>query len=239
MPWLNELLENPARDSTSGRADALHDALDASDISPVFSARLAGRLGRSWACAEDLVIQLDRCITAVHEGDKEEVLVTLVRGRDSGSAFRREIRGVLETWHALEETSPDLLESDAPANQPVLTAVRHDLRSSVEERIAGGDVRSGLVKIGCPDEIAYRFAEDLHDLFHELAAFLSYVQQLASGPHDPAECRDLLYKIVEPWDPRLVSHGAWHLGFFEDDDQGLYRPGILGWSLAIMDYLHE
>jgi len=28
-----------------------------------------------------------------------------------------------------------------------------------------------------------------------------------------------------------------HLGLFEDDDQGRYHPGMLGWSLAVMDYL--
>jgi len=237
MPWLDNLLDEPGADTTVGRADALQDSLDSSEMSAAFAARLAARLARTWAAAEDLLVQLDRCTNAIATRSRADTLLTLVRGRDVGLNFAAEIRALLDTWLAWEETMPespnDLRNEDEAA--PVVEG--QAIRASVEDRIGVRDVRDGLFDLGCPDEIAVRFTDDVHDLFHELAGFLSYMERLASGPHDPNTCRDLLYKLMEPWDPGLVTHGAWHLGLFEDDDQGRYHPGMLGWSLAVMDYL--
>lgn len=240
MPWLDDLLDEPNADTTVGRADALQDALDGSDVSTVFAARLAARLARSWAAAEDLLVQLDRCAGAIDARNSQDVLLTLVRGRDAGLVFRREIRSLLDTWWAWEETMPDAATSEERDDSAMTPAIEGTaIRAAVDRRMGSRDLREGLYDLGCPEEVAARFADDLHDLFHELAAFLSYMERLASGPHELDACRDLLYKLAEPWDPGLVTHGAWHLGFFEDDDQGLYRPGILGWGLAVMDYLRQ
>ncbi len=238
MPWLDNLLDEPGADSTVGRADALQDALDASDVASVFAARLAARLARAWAAAEDLLVQLDRCATAIAARNRHDTLLALVRGRDAGLVFRREIRMLLDTWWAWEETMPEASSLEERSDITAAPAVEGQvIRAAVEERLEERDMRSGLYDLGCPHEVAARFADDVHDLFHELSAFLSYVDRLADEPPDPAACRDLLYKLVEPWDPGLVTHGAWHLGLFEDDDQGLYRPGMLGWGLAVMEYL--
>lgn len=239
MAWLDDLLDEPRPDTTVGRADALQDSLDSSEVAAVFAARLAARLARAWAAGEDLLVQLDRCGGAISARNREDALLSLVRGRDAGLVFRREVRSMLDTWWAWEETMPEYSsgepredgdEDDSDAGGPAI-------RAAVEERMAPRDLREGLYDLGCPGEIATRFADDVHDLYHELAAFLAYVNRLAVGPHEPDTCRDLLYKLMEPWDPGLVTHGAWHLGSFEDDDQGLYRPGLLGWGLAVMDYL--
>lgn len=240
MPWFDDLLDEPRADSTVGRADALLDSLDSTEIAPVFAARLAARLARAWAAAEDLLVQLDRCAGALGGRNREDALLALVRGRDAGLVFRREIRALLDTWWAWEETLPET-DSGEPrtADTGSQSVGGQEIRASVEERLAARDLRDGLYDLGCPDEIAARFADDVHDLFHELAAFLAYAERLAAEPHDLDTCRDLLYKLLEAWDPGLVTHGAWHLGFFEDDDQGLYRPGMLGWSLAIMDCLRS
>jgi hypothetical protein len=238
MPWLDEFLDEPRADTTVGRADALQDSLDSSEVAAVFAARVAARLARSWAAAEDLLVQLDRCASAIWTRNREDALLTLVRGRDAGLVFRREMRALLDTWWAWEETMPEASAAEQrEASEAVQAVGGQAIRAAVEERMAARDLRGGLLDLGCPDEIATRFADDVHDLFHELAAFLSYVDRLAAGPHEPEECRDLLYKLMEPWDPGLVTHGAWHLGYFEDDDRGLYRPGMLGWGLAVMDYL--
>lgn len=238
MAWLDDLLDEPGTDTTAGRADALQDSLDASDISAVFAARLAARLARAWSAGEDLLVQLDRCIAAVGTRNREDVLLALVRGRDAGLVFRREIRSLLDTWWAWEETLPEAGETaQRDGGQDGAAGDGQEIRAEVEERLGERDLREGLYELDCPNEIAARFADDAHDLYHELAAFLSYVNRLAAGPYQLDACRDLLYKVMEPWDPGLVTHGAWHLGAFEDDDQGLYRPGFLGWGLAVMDYL--
>jgi len=238
MPWLDNLLDEPGADTTVGRADALQDALDAADIAAVFAARLAARLARAWAASEDLLVQLDRCATAIGARNRHDTLLTLVRGRDAGLAFRREVRTLLDTWWAWEETMPEAITAEERMDIAGSSGIDGQaIRAAVEERIGSRDMRSGLYELGCPSEVAARFADDVHDLFHELSAFLSYVERLADDPPDAAACRDLLYKLVEPWDPGLVTHGAWHLGLFEDDDQGLYRPGMLGWGLAVMEYL--
>lgn len=238
MPWLDDLLDDPGAASTVGRADALQDSLDSSEVTAVFAARLAARLARSWSAAEDLLVQIDRCTAAIAGRNRQDVLLTLVRGRDAGLVFRREMRALLDTWWAWEETMPEVASAAMQEDTPEAPGVEGQaIRAAVEQRMALRDLRDGLYDLGCPDEIAARFADDVHDLFHELAAFLSYVDRLSSGPHEPEACRDLLYKVMEPWDPGLVTHGAWHLGSFEDDDQGLYRPGMLGWGLAVMDYL--
>ena len=237
MPWLDNLLDEPGPDTTVGRADALQDSLDSSEINAAFAARLAARLSRAWASGEDLLVQLDRCADAIHERSRSDTLLTLVRGRDAGLGFRSEIRALLDTWLAWEETMPESNDGARETAETLPAAEGQAVRAAVETRIGARELRSGLFDLGCPDEIAARFADDVHDLFHELAGFLSYMQRLAAGPFEPDVCRDLLYKLMEPWDPGLVSHGSWHLGLFEDDDQGLYRPGMLGWSLAVMDYL--
>ena len=238
MPWLDDLLDEPGADTTVNRADALQDSLDSSEVAAVFAARLAARLARAWASAEDLALQLDRCASAVSSRNRQDVLLTLVRGRDAGLVFRREVRALLDTWWAWEETMPEADGAEQREAEDTAAAVGGQaIRAAVEERLGRRDLREGLYELGCPDEVAARFADDVHDLFHELAAFLSYVGRLAAGPHQPEVCRDLLYKLMEPWDPGLVTHGAWHLGSFEDDDQRLYRPGMLGWGLAVMDYL--
>ncbi len=238
MAWLDDVLDEPAADSTVGRADALQDSLDASDVAAVFAARLAARLARAWSAGEDLLVQLDRCIAAVGTRNREDALLALVRGRDAGLVFRREIRALLDTWWAWEETLPEAGETTQRAGgEDGAAGDGQEIRAEVEERLGSRDLREGLYELGCPTEVAARFADDVHDLYHELAAFLSYVSRLAAGPYDLDACRDLLYKVMEPWDPGLVTHGAWHLGSFEDDDQGLYRPGLLGWGLAVMDYL--
>ncbi len=237
MPWLDNLLEEPGSNTTVGRADALQDSLDASDVSAVFAARLGARLARAWAGAEDLLVQLDRCASAIGARNRQDTLLTLVRGRDAGLIFQRDIRALLDTWLAWEETMPDADSEEREEVNGVPAIEGQAIRAAVEDRIDTRDIREGLYALDCPDETADRFADDVHDLFHELAGFLSYAERLASGPHDPATCRDLLYKLMEPWDPGLITHGSWHLGLFEDDDQGRYRPGVLGWSLAVMDYL--
>jgi len=107
MPWLDNLLDEPGADTIVGRADALQDSLDSSEISAVFSARLATRLGRAWSAAEDLFVQLDRCATAISTRNRADALLTLVRGRDAGISFRNDIRLVLDTWLAWEETMPE------------------------------------------------------------------------------------------------------------------------------------
>ncbi len=237
MPWLDNLLDEPGADTIVGRADALQDSLDSSEISAVFSARLATRLGRAWSAAEDLLVQLDRCATAISTRNRADALLTLVRGRDAGISFRHDIRLLLDTWLAWEETMPENTADPRDDGEGTGGVEGQTIRAAVEDRIGARDLRDGLFDLGCPNEIAARFADDMHDLYHELAGFLSYSERLASGPHEPDLCRDLLYKLMEPWDPGLVTHGAWHLGLFEDDDQGLYRPGVLGWSLAVMGYL--
>jgi hypothetical protein len=238
MPWLDDLLDDVRPDSTVGRADALQDSLDSSDVAAVFAARLAARLARAWASAEDLLVQLDRCAGAIGGRNREDALITLVRGRDAGLVFRREIRALLDTWWAWEETMSETSSADGrETTEEAPHGGGQAIRAAVEERLGPRDLLNGLYDLGCPDEIAMHFAEDMHDLFHELAGFLSYMERLAAGPHESETCRDLLYKLMEPWDPNLVTHGAWHLGSFEDDDQGLYRPGMLGWGLAVMDYL--
>lgn len=238
MPWLDDLLDEPRPDSTVGRADALQDSLDSSDVAAVFAARLASRLARAWADGEDLLVQLDRCAGAIGGRNREDALLTLVRGRDAGLVFQREIRAVLDTWWAWEETLSEASGAEQRETIDEEPAVGGQaIRAAVEARLGPRDLRDGLYDLGCPDEVAVRFADDVHDLFHELAGFLSYMERLAVGPHELEVCRDLLYKLMEPWDPNLVTHGAWHLGGFEDDDQGLYRPGMLGWGLAVMDYL--
>lgn len=239
MPWLDNMLDDPGAETTVGRADALQDSLDSSEVTAVFAARMAARLARAWAAAEDLLVQIDRCAGAIATRNRQDVLLTLVRGRDAGLVFRREMRALLDTWWAWEETMPEASSAtqrdEAGNGTPAVEG--QAIRAAVEQRMATRDLRDGLYDLGCPDEVAARFADDVHDLFHELAAMLSYVDRLAAGPHEPETCRDLLYKVMEPWDPGLVTHGAWHLGSFEDDDQGLYRPGMLGWGLAVMDYL--
>ncbi|HZS92295.1 MAG TPA: hypothetical protein VFE42_33015 [Chloroflexota bacterium] len=238
MSWLDDLLDEPRADSTVGRADALQESLDAADVAAVFAARLSARLARAWASAEDLLVQLDRCIGALSTRNREDALLSLVRGRDAGLVFHRDIRNLLDTWWAWEETLADSGGDGRPSAQESPAAGGQAIRAAVEERLGDRDVREGLYDLGCPDEISARFADDVHDLYHELAAFLSNVERLATTPpEDLDSCRDLLYKLMETWDPGLVTHGAWHLGSFEDDDQGLYRPGMLGWGLAVMDYL--
>jgi hypothetical protein len=238
VSWLDDLLDEPRADSTLGRADALQDSLDAADVAAVFAARLSARLARAWASAEDLLAQLDRCSGALSTRNREDALLSLVRGRDAGLAFHRDILALLDTWWAWEETMSESGGADGRENpEEAPSAGGQAIRSAVEERLAQRDVREGLYDLGCPDEISARFADDVHDLYHELAAFLSYVERLATAPQDLESARDLLYKLMEAWDPGLVTHGAWHLGSFEDDDQGLYRPGMLGWGLAVMDYL--
>src|SRR5436305_14030304 len=98
MPWLDEFLDEPHADTTVGRADALQDSLDSSEVAAVFAARLAARLARSWAAAEDLLAQLDRCAGAIGTRNREDALLTLVRGRDAGRVVRREVRGLFCTW---------------------------------------------------------------------------------------------------------------------------------------------
>lgn len=238
MAWLDDLLDEPPTDTTVGRADALQDALDAADIAAVFAARLAARLARAWAAAEDLLVQLDRCATAIGSRNRHDTLLTLVRGRDAGLVFRRDVRALLDTWWAWEETMPEAMSGEERTDIAASPAVEGQaIRAAVEGRIGARNMRAGLYELGCPNEVAARFADDVHDLFHELSGFLSYVERLANDPPEPAACRDLLYKLVEPWDPGLVTHGAWHLGLFEDDDQELYRPGMLGWGLAVMEHL--
>src|SRR5579875_223045 len=112
MPWLDNLLDEPRADTTVGRADALQDALDASDVAAVFAARMAARLARSWAAAEDLLVQLDRCTMAIDERNRHDTLLTLVRGRDAGLGFHREMRGLLDTWWAWEETMPEAASTE-------------------------------------------------------------------------------------------------------------------------------
>ncbi len=239
MAWLDDLLDEPRPDTTVGRGDALQDSLDSSEVAAVFAARLAARLARAWAAAEDLLVQLDRCSGAISARNREDALLALVRGRDAGLVFRREVQAMLDSWWAWEETMPESGAGEPRDDDHDDEMSGPGIRAAVEERMASRDLREGLYDLGCPGEIATRFADDVHDLYHELAAFLSYVTRLAAGPHEPETCRDLLYKLMEPWDPNLVTHGAWHLGSFEDDDQGHYRPGVLGWSLAVMDYLRE
>src|SRR5919199_1873903 len=149
MPWLDEFLDEPRPDTTVGRADALQDSLDSSEVAAVFAARLAARLARAWAAAEDLLVQLDRGAGAIRTRNRGDVLLTLVRGRDAGLVFHRQMRALLDTWWAWEETMPE-----APTAEQHETSDRapgdggQAIRAAVEERLEPRDLRAGLLDLG-------------------------------------------------------------------------------------------
>ena len=136
MPWLDEFLDEPRADTTVGRADALQDSLNSSEVAAVFAARLAARLARSWAAAEDLLVQLDRCAGAIGTRNREDALLTLVRGRDAGLVFRREMRALLDTWWAWEETMPE-----------ASAAEQRETSDAVQE-VGGQAIRAGPATAG-------------------------------------------------------------------------------------------
>ena len=94
--------------------------------------------------------------------NREDVLLALVRGRDAGLVFRREIRALLDTWWAWEETMPEAAATaQRDSGQDGAAGDGQEIRAEVEERLGERDLREGLYELDCPNEVAARFADDV------------------------------------------------------------------------------
>ncbi len=91
-----------------------------------------------------------------------------------------------------------------------------------------------LQQAGCSKGISEKFVDDVLDLLWEMETFTQNMEKLINLPgDDEANVIRLLRQIAYPW--RSINfHLHYHLGDFEGSYSGLYNPGVLGWSLAVM-----
>jgi hypothetical protein len=166
---------------------------------------------------------------ATLQGDNDTLLAELKRIREIAKALHH-FAGLLAISY--EEDLDAYLDRERKSNE-------HDEAHLVDDLAAlhqayNRPLCKRLQQAGCSKSISEKFVDDVLDLLWEMETFTQNMEKLMSLPgDDEASVVRLLKEIAHPW--RAINfHLHYHLGDFEGSYSGLYNPGVLGWSLAIM-----
>jgi|GEM_PF-4300629 len=99
------------------------------------------------------------------------------------------------------------------------------------------EIIKSLKLLECESAAIQRLNDDWQDLYQELQAFVSRVEQIVSTSDlSPIQIVSILHDLVYPWS-NTGWHALYHLGNYEDIDADLYHPGFLGETLIIIEQL--